>query len=586
VTTIHELVAGWVAATPTAVAVRAGRDALTYAELDRRAARVAASLAAAGVRAEDRVGVAIPRSTEAVVTFLGVLRAGAAYVPLDPSYPAERTDFILADSRVTALVTARDVEPTDAARLLPTIVVDSAGLSGAAGPGGPVRPDQCAYVIYTSGSTGTPKGVVVEHRNVVALVANDARLAVAPGQVVAHFAPISFDASVFEIWAALCRGGQVAILPGPQVSVEELGTQLRAVRPDWLFLTTGVFHLLAEFDLAAFKSVGTLLTGGDVLRPAVVAAAAATTRTYAAYGPTETTVYAALHAASPDPLSDRVPLGRALDGEAIRVFGPDLRPAPHGEIGELYIGGAGVSRGYHRKPRLTAERFLPDPFGTVPGARMYRTGDRGRALPGGEVEFHGRIDRQVKVRGFRIEPGEIEHVLLSVPEVSAAAVVAVSGEDGDKRLVAYLTAAGGGDLVLSDLRAAVSARLPAYAVPATFVQLPSLPLDVNGKPDRNALPVPWASRETMPGLPPYQEPRGEVERIIAAAWADALELDRVGVRDEFFALGGDSMRSVVVLERLRSAGLQFTAAEFFTYPTVTELAAAFEAQADASAGQR
>jgi amino acid adenylation domain-containing protein len=577
--TIHELVEKWVTTTPAAPAVVAGDSTLTYAELGARADRLAAVLRAHGVGPESRVGVAVPRSADAIVAFLGVLKAGGAYVPLDPDYPAERRSFMLADSGVVALVTVGEVGPLVEPGTLPVLTLgDLPEPSPAEAP--PATAGNCAYVIYTSGSTGTPKGVMVEHASVVSLVGNDSRLAVAPGESVAHFAPTAFDASVFEIWGALCRGARVVVLPAAQTSVEELGRQLRESRPDWLFLTTGLFHLLADFDLAALKSVGRLLTGGDVLNPDRIAAAAGTTTVYAAYGPTETTVFTSLHGAAGDRRPDRVPIGRPLTGVRLHVLDETLAEVPPGEVGELYIGGRGVTRGYHDRPALTAERFLPDPHAEAPGGRLYRTGDRGRLLPDGEFEFHGRIDRQVKVRGFRIELGEIENVLLAAPDVAAAAVVAVPGADGDKRLAAYVAPRGAAELAVSELRAWTAGHLPAHAVPATFLVLDTLPLDANGKLDRKALPPAWGSRDAVADLPPYADPASEIERVIAAAWAEALELDRVGAHDDFYALGGDSLRSVAVLERLRAIGVRFSAAEFFSHPTVAELAARYDTTAD------
>ena len=572
--TIHELVQRWAAARPSAPAVLTSDGVVTYGELNEQADRVAAVLRERGVGPESRVGVAIPRSADAIVAFLGVLKAGGAYVPLDPEYPAERQSFMLADAAVTALVTVPSVTlPAPGGIPVVTLGVDAP--EAAPAPGGQAGPRHCAYVMYTSGSTGRPKGVMVEHRSVVTLVSNDPRIAVEPGDIVAHFAPTAFDASVFEIWGALCRGGQVAILSGSQVSIEDLGRQLRARQPDWLFLTTGLFHLLADFDLAALKSVGCLLTGGDVLSPGRVDAAAGTTKAHAAYGPTEATVFTSLHAPSAGRPSRRVPLGRPLTGVRMYVLDERLDPVPDGQVGELYIGGSGLARGYHRRPGLTAGRFVPDPYAGSRGARMYRTGDLALVLPGGELEFHGRSDRQVKVRGFRIELGEIESVLLAAPEVSAAAVIAVPGVDGDKRLAAYVAPSSGTDPTVSDLRSWVAERLPGHSVPATFVILDRLPLDANGKPDRGALPAAWGSRDAIGGLPPYQPPGNAVERVIATAWAEALELDKVGATDEFFALGGDSLRSVTVLELLRAHGVQFTAEEFFTHQTVAELAATF-----------
>lgn len=572
--TIHELVESWATAAPSAPAVQTADETMTYGELNGRADHLAAVLHARGVLPESRVGVAIPRSADAIVAFLGILKAGGAYVPLDPDYPAERRAFILDNSGVAALVTVSSVGQLEPGNVPVVLLDDHAEVIPA--PRVEVTDRNCAYVVYTSGSTGKPKGVMVEHRSVVALLNNDPRLAIAPGDTVAHFAPTAFDASVFEIWGALCRGAQVLILSGSQVSIEDLGRQLRDGRPDWLFLTTGLFHLLADFDLAALKPVGRLLTGGDVLNPERVRAAAATTTVYAAYGPTETTVFTSLHSPSTDQESSRVPLGYGLEGVQLHVLDGRLEQAPQGEIGELYISGSGLARGYHGRPALTAERFLPDPYSDTPGARTYRTGDLGLLLPNGEVEFRGRIDRQVKVRGFRIELGEIENVLLTAPEVSAAAVTAVPSVDGDKRLAAYVAPSAGVDLATSELRSWVAAHLPDHAIPATFVILDELPLDANGKVDRRALPPAWASRGVVQGLPPFEAPGSEIERIIAMAWAEALELDQVGVRDDFYALGGDSLRSVAVLERLRAIGIRFTAAEFFGNPTVAELAVVFD----------
>jgi amino acid adenylation domain-containing protein len=581
--TIHELVEGWATATPSAPAVLTTDGVITYEELNTRADRLAATLRRHGVGPESRVGVLMPRSAQAIVAFLAVLKAGGAYVPLDPEYPPARRGFMLADSRIAVLITDT---PTDVPATITVIYVNDSGSDRPAEPEPAMAPAatarNCAYVIYTSGSTGTPKGVMVEHHCVVSLISNDSRLAIAPGQTVAHLAPTAFDASVFEIWGALCRGARVAVFPARRLSLEELGRQLRHWRPDWLFLTTGLFHLLADFDLAALASVGQLITGGDVLNPERVRAAATMTTVYAAYGPTEATVFSTLHAASSQHSPERMPLGSALTGVRIHVLDDQLRRVPDGEVGELYIGGTGVARGYHAQPELTSQRFFDDPYENVVGARIYRTGDLGRVLPNGEVEFHGRVDRQVKVRGFRIELDEIESVLLTAPDVTGAAVLAVPGLDGDKRLAAYVSPAPGAALSISDLRAWTSARLPNHAIPAIFVIVDQMPLDTNGKVDRAALPTPWASRDDLTELPPYQPPRTEIERVMSVAWADALELDRVGTHDEFFALGGDSLRSVAVLERLRSVGMAFTAGEFFSHPTVAELASLYHADRDAA----
>lgn len=586
--TVHRLVEQRAAEAPDAPAVVTETTTLSYQELNTKANRLARMVLAAGAVPGARVGVALPRSPAAIVAFLAVLKAGGTYVPLDPDYPAERLTFMLTDSGVATVIGSAATTRHFAAPGAPVLVIDDAA--------DPVEPasqldgsnldtrvpvEACAYVIYTSGSTGTPKGVMVTHRNVVSLLNQDARLAVRPGDTIAHFAPTAFDASTFEIWAALCRGGKVAVLPGGQLSLTELGRQLRLWRPDWLFLTTGLFHLLADFDRDALTSVGRLLTGGDVLAPHHIRAASEVTSVHAAYGPTETTVFASLYdvAAGPRDL-DRVPIGAPLAGVEFLVLTELLDPVPDSGLGELFICGTGVAHGYHGRPGLTAERFLPHP--TRPGERMYRTGDLARRMPGGQFEFHGRADRQVKVRGFRIELGEVESLLSACPQVSAVAVVAVPGIDGDKRLAAYVAGTAGAELAVSELRAFALRRLPAHAVPATFVILGRLPLDANGKVDRQALPDPWGSRDNLHGLPAFVPPRTELERVIAVAWAEALELDRVGMDDEFFALGGDSLRSVSVLERLRSLGIRFTAGDFFGHPTVAELAGLAEKSLAAS----
>jgi amino acid adenylation domain-containing protein len=586
--TIPALVERWISGQPDAVAVAEGAGSLSYGALGARADRIAALLRSHGVGPETYVGVASPRSTDFVVAVLGVLKAGAAYVPVDLEYPTERQGFMLADARVTAVVTTEEVVRRDGLHLgerrVPVVTVEQAADATAAGlPAAGGR--HAAYVIYTSGSTGVPKGVVVEHDDVVSLVTREPRLAVRPGDVVAQLAPTSFDASTFEIWAALCRGATVRLLPGPLLSVKELSAQLRLWRPDWLFLTTGLFHLLADFAPDSLGCVGTLLTGGDVLSPKHIRTAAGlgTTRVHAAYGPTETTVFASLHDAG-DVDRDIVPLGRALAGKTMYVLDGDLGRVPDGELGEIYIGGDGVARGYRLRPGLTAARFVPDPYGAEPGARLYRTGDLGRVLPDGAVAFHGRIDRQVKIRGFRIELGEIEAVLAANPAVSGAVVAAFDAQGRDKRLAAYVTGGVGAPPAVSELRAWAAQRLPAHALPSTYVVVGELPLDANGKFDRAALPQPWTSRATITDLPDYLPPRTQTEQTIAAAWTDALGLDAVGLDDNFFALGGDSLLSVSVLEQLRVNGIDLSASEFFSNPTVSQLAGHLAGARDVPAG--
>jgi amino acid adenylation domain-containing protein len=581
--TVHDRVRRWSRSRPEAAAIATAETKVAYGELDERSDRLAAVLAGRGVGLESRVAVALPRGADMVVAFLAVLKAGGTYVPLDPGYPLSRREFIVDDAQVVLVLTDEAGAADFAGHSVDTLVLGQAddgphGRSGAAAPAVAVGPGNAAYIVYTSGSTGVPKGVVVDHASILGLIDDEPRIAVEPGQTVAHLAPVAFDASVFEIWGALCRGGRVVVLDA-RVTVAELGADLRRWAPDWLFLTTGLFHLLAQHDLAALDSVGCLITGGDVLSPAFMRDAAGTRcRVYAAYGPTETTVYASLHrinAEAGDALAP-VPIGTALTGKTMRVLGPDLRPLPAGEVGEIYVGGLGVARGYHGRPALTAERFVPDPLGAEPGARMYRTGDLGCLAADGTVDFRGRVDRQVKVRGFRIELGEIESALLSHPDVGGAIVVAVGASGLEKRLVAYVAPAAGRTPAVGVLSDWLGERLPAYMVPATFVVLAEIPLDPNGKPDRHQLPEPFQSRAGLTYLPPFEPPRTETEQILADAWADVLELDAVGVDDDFFLAGGDSLRSVLVLERLRRHGITLDAGQFFAHPTIRALAAAHE----------
>ncbi|GAA4760757.1 hypothetical protein GCM10023329_02420 [Streptomyces sanyensis] len=570
---IHEWVAGAAAEDPDAVAVTAGSTELTYGALHAEATALAAVLRARGVTVGSRVVVAVPRSTDFVVAALAVLKAGGAYVPIDPEYPVQRQQLILADSGAALIVTAGTAGPGGYPEVDMRTVLEAGGASAGAGEPEPdIRPGDLAYIVYTSGSTGTPKGVCVTHAAVTDLIGSDPRLAVARGEVVAHLAPTAFDAATFEIWSALARGATVAALGKDEISVAELGRTLRAVRPDWLFLTTGLFHLLVDHDVDMFGSVGTVLTGGDVLSPQHVRAAAGLVKRglYAAYGPTETTVFATLHRVDPARPYERVPIGRVLDNKTLSILDEELREVAPGEVGEICLGGNGLARCYHNRAALTADRFVPDPKPPVPGGRLYRTGDLGRLLPDGEVEFIGRTDRQVKVRGFRVELGEIEAALSAHEAIGAVAVLAVGDDENSKRLVAYVSPAGRSVLSTAALRRWVGGALPDYLAPSHYVLLETLPLDPNGKVDRKALPRPWSTRADF-DLPEPVPPRTETERLVTQVMADVLGLDEVGTEDDFYALGGDSLRSVRMLEHLRALGITISSRDFLRRPTVQGL---------------
>ncbi|MFL6193141.1 MAG: amino acid adenylation domain-containing protein, partial [Thermoanaerobaculia bacterium] len=579
---IHELFEEQARKTPGAVALRFGGSRLTYAELDARAGALAAHLVGAGVGPDRLAALCLERSAEAIVAILAVLKAGGAFVPLDPAYPSERLAFMLEDTAAPVLITRRGLLarlPKTKAQIL--CLEDLPSLQ-------PLQssrsfPESLAYVMYTSGSTGRPKGVAVTHRNVVRLVRNTNFADFGPDQVFLQLAPLSFDASTLEIWGPLLNGGTLVVYPPESPTLEELGSFLAWEGITTLWLTAGLFHQMVEARPASLRGLRQLLAGGDVLSPPHVLRVlqeAPGITLINGYGPTESTTFACCHPMqSPADLGATVPIGRPIGNTWVAVLDRGLQPVPPGVAGELYIGGDGLARGYLNRPDLTAERFVPDPiFGDgIGGHRLYRTGDLARWTAAGIVEFLGRADQQVKIRGFRIEPGEIESALASHPEVGEAAVI-VQEEGSDKRLVAFWT---GRSEAEPDLRAFLSGSLPAHMVPAVFVRLDTMPLNPNGKVDRRAL----ASVAISPGAGHGQastSPRTPVEEVLAAIWAGLLGLDRVGIEDDFFALGGHSLLATRLVSRLSSElGVDLSLRTVFEDPTVARLAARVEeAQAE------
>ncbi|HEX3128840.1 MAG TPA: non-ribosomal peptide synthase/polyketide synthase [Thermoanaerobaculia bacterium] len=573
---IHELFEEQVRLTPGAVALRFPGGQMTYAELDARAGALAGILVEAGLGPDRLAALCLERSAEAIVSMIAILKAGGAFVPLDPSYPADRLAFMLEDTAAPVLITRRhllDRLPASAARIV--CWEDLSSLPSLPSFGSfPSAPSNLAYVMYTSGSTGRPKGVAVTHRNVVRLVRNTNFADFGADQAFLQLAPLSFDASTMEIWGPLLNGGTLVVYPPENPTLEELGAFLSWEGITSLWLTAGLFHQMVEARLASLRGLRQLLAGGDVLSPPHVLRVlqeAPGVTLINGYGPTESTTFACCYPMrSPEAVGATVPIGYPIGNTWVAVldrgFQPGFQPVPPGVVGELYIGGDGLARGYLNRPDLTAERFVPDPiFGD--GERLYRTGDLARWTADGIVEFLGRADQQVKIRGFRIEPGEIESALASHPDVGEAAVV-VQGEGAEKRLVAFWVDRSDAE---PDLRAFLSESLPVHMVPSAFVRLDTLPLNPNGKVDRRALAAVSVSGAVHPIS---TAPRTPTEEVLAAIWAGLLGLDRVGIEDDFFALGGHSLLATRLVSRLSSElGVDLSLRTVFEEPTVARLAA-------------
>ncbi|HEY5987733.1 MAG TPA: amino acid adenylation domain-containing protein, partial [Streptosporangiaceae bacterium] len=587
--TVPALFAAQAGRAPDAVAVVCGDASLSYGELGAAAGRLARVLAARGAGPEQVVAVVMDRSVGLVTALLAILKAGAAYLPVDPGYPPERVAFMLADARPAVIVAdAASVAVLPSTVTAPVLVPDGphaaaapeeCGGAGQAGadPAGPLLPANSAYVMYTSGSTGVPKGVAVPHQAVERLVRECGFAELGGGDVVAQLAPVSFDAATFEIWGALVNGAALAIGPPGVLSAGELGGFLAARRVSVLWLTAGLFGQVAAADAKVFAGLRYLLAGGDVLPVRACRAVleqAPSVRLVNGYGPTENTTFTTTHLVRAADVADgaAVPIGRPIKSTRVFVLDGFLQPVPAEVAGELYVSGAGLARGYLERAALTAERFVPCPFG-APGERMYRTGDLVRWAADGNLEFVGRVDDQVKIRGFRVEPGEVEAVLAAHPQVAQAVAIVREDAPGDKRLVAYLVPSADGDgasgaEVAETVRGYLAQRLPDYMLPAAVVVLDALPVTANGKIDKAALPAPdYAARSGGRG------PATIREEILCQAFAEVLGLERVSAEDNFLELGGHSLLAVSLAARLRERGMPVAMYAFFEAPTPAELAA-------------
>jgi amino acid adenylation domain-containing protein len=582
--TIHQLFESQVERIPEAEAVIFEDQQLTYRELNERANQLAHYLRKLGVGAETLVGLFMDRSAEYVIGVLGILKAGAAYVPLDPDYPVARLNFLLADSGVPVVLLNRPL-PKDVSFnkiALVNLITDAVLIQACSkhNPANVSTAEHLAYVIYTSGSTGRPKGVAIPHRGVVRLVRGQNYAAFEGRQRFLLLASTSFDAATFELWGPLLNGAVCVVFPNQPLDFSHLETVVRQQKITCLWLTAGLFNQIIDARPTVLETVQQVLTGGEALSVPHVQKALTRLphlRLTNGYGPTESTTFACSYDIKPGDsfVTGSVPIGRPLANTRAYILDGELEPVPVGVAGELHLGGDGLARGYLNRPELTAEKFIPDPFSAVPGARLYKTGDRARHRPDGNIEFLGRLDQQVKIRGFRIEPGEIEAVLSTHPQILNAAVAARADAAGAKTLAAYLVVRREPAPTATELREFLLRTLPDYMVPSAFVILPALPLTASGKVDRQALPAPAENRLGL-GVA-FVAPRTPTETALAKIWCDLLGLKQAGIHENFFALGGHSLLAVRMVFRIRdSLNAEVPVKLISEFPTIAELSQKIE----------
>ncbi|WP_305729727.1 amino acid adenylation domain-containing protein, partial [Pseudomonas gingeri] len=572
--TVHGLFEAQVRARPEACAAIHDGVSLTYAGLNTRANRLARHLRGLGVQPGDSVAILLERSHELLVSQLAALKCGAVYVPLDINAPVERQGFMIEDSQARVLLTRREVPLVSNVQ---RVDLDHLSLERLDGDdlAIPQSSESVAYIMYTSGSTGTPKGVLVPHRAISRLVINNGYADFNARDRVAFASNPAFDASTLDVWAPLLNGGCVVVIgQADLLSPENFQRLLLEQSVTVLWMTAGLFHQYAAGLGDAFSRLRYLIVGGDVLDPAVIArvlANAAPEHLLNGYGPTEATTFSATYEITRAD-SGSLPIGRPVGNGRLYVLDAQAQPVPLGVIGELYIGGLGVAKGYLNRDELTREKFVADPFDSDPQARLYRTGDLARWRADGNLEYLGRNDDQVKIRGFRVELGEIEARLAEHPEVKEAVVLCREETPGEKRLVAYFTPAFAGAVERIDaLRGHLHGQLPEYMVPMAYVRLEHLPLTANGKLDRKALPAPDERALISRG---YEAPEGATETLLAQLWSELLKVEQVGRHDHFFELGGHSLLAVTLIERMRQAGLSADVRVLFSQPTLAALAAA------------
>ena len=574
---IHEVFDFWARRSPDACALILKSEELTYGALNGRANQLANKLLAGGAEVGEAVGIRAERSIETVIGLLAILKSGKVCVPLDPEFPTDRIRFMVRDAGVRRVLAA-DAKASGWSQLGIELVDYRCESRNGASSGAHlpiVSPDELAYVIFTSGSTGKPKGVELPHGAIVRFLTAADYATIDKSKTVLQLASLTFDGSIFDLWGALLNGAKCVLYPGRLPLIGRLREMLREHRVTTAWLTASLFNAIVDEDATVFRGLEELVVGGEALSVPHVARAwdaLPGTRIINGYGPTETTVFACAYALPCRPAEDAlsIPIGRPIVDTSVHILDEELKPVAQGATGELCIGGSRVARGYRNRPELTAEKFIADPFSDVPGARLYRTGDRARVMPDGNIEYLGRTDHQVKIHGYRIEMGEIEAVLRLHPEVRDAAVVLRQQARGEKSLVAFFAPSAGSRLSKAEVLEYLKERLPSYMVPANAAPLEEFPLTSSGKLDRQALTgLANRLRTASGGVPP----RTSVELRLARIWEELLDLRPIGIGDDFFAMGGDSLSAVSLLAAIeREFGKALKSQDLLAGPTIEQLA--------------
>jgi amino acid adenylation domain-containing protein len=598
--TIHATFSARAAPLLDRIALDSGDQSLTFAELDERSTRIAGYLQRHGVRRGDRVGLFSQRSIDAVAALLGILKAGAAYVPFDPAYPAKLLRFMYDDCTPALMLVepsllASDTDPfwTGPGHDLRAVAQGAQTPPQAAAALPETGPDDLAYVMYTSGSTGHPKGVLIPHRGVVRLVVENPFASMGPDEVHLLLAPLAFDASTFEIWGALLNGAKLAVVTAPYPSLDDVAQAISRFGVTTLWLTAGLFHLMVDHRLAGLAPLRQLIAGGDVLSPPHIAKAQAALpgcQLINGYGPTENTTFTCCYSIPRELPPGPIPIGTPIADTTVHILDEAGRPVIDGQEGELYAGGEGLALGYLNRAELTAERFVANPFDPSGSTRLYRTGDRVRRRTDGNIEFLGRVDRQVKINGKRVELDEIEACLRRSPLVEDAAVTSPIDDNGPRKIHAYVKLRAGSGGGPAELRHFLKQEAADYMIPATFTLMNELPLSPTGKVDRSKLPRPRT--DPPPGAAMQPAAGNETETMLLEIWRKVLGTGAVGLNDNFFDLGGTSLQLIQVHATIASVmPSDLTLIDLFQYPRISALAARLAtnggtAATDAAAGHK